>query len=91
MFERESHLSLLTRKVRTFFRNITLEPVMLFYGVIRSLDSIASGQLLIDKTCENDFNFPDYICSNLTDYSVNNTNVQNEVAQFKVLYFNISS
>ena len=33
-FETETYFSLVTRKTRSFFRNITLEPVMLLYGVV---------------------------------------------------------
>lgn len=57
---------------------------MLFYGVVRSIDSIASSQLILDKTCMNDFDFGQEICDNLVDWKENNTLVQNEVAQFKV-------
>jgi len=84
VFETESYFSLVTRKCKTFFRNITLEPVMLFYGVVRSIDSIASGQLLLDKTCLNDFDFGDEICADLVHWKENNTVVQNAVAQYRV-------
>ena len=33
-FETETYFSLVKRKTRSFFRNITLEPVMLLYGVV---------------------------------------------------------
>ena len=34
IFESETFFSLAKRKVSSFFSNITLEPVMLFYGII---------------------------------------------------------
>ena len=84
VFEKESYASLAIRKCRTFFRNITLEPVMLFYGVVRSIDGIANNQLLLDKTCLNDFDFGEEICNDLVNHKENNTVVQNEVAQYQV-------
>eukprot|EP00090_Calanus_glacialis_P009730 TRINITY_DN18129_c0_g1_i1.p1 TRINITY_DN18129_c0_g1~~TRINITY_DN18129_c0_g1_i1.p1 ORF type:complete len:508 (-),score=86.66 TRINITY_DN18129_c0_g1_i1:102-1625(-) len=84
VFEKETSFSVVSRKCKSFFQNITLEPVMLFYGVVRSIDSIASSQLILDKTCMNDFDFGQEICDNLVDWKENNTLVQNEVAQFKV-------
>ena len=84
VFETESYSSVIKRKCRTFFHNITLEPVMLFYGVIRSIDRIANSQLLLDKTCLNDFGFDQEICDDLVHWKENNTVVQNEVAQYEV-------
>ena len=34
IFESETFFSLAKRKCKTFFTNITLEPVMLFYGIV---------------------------------------------------------
>ena len=34
VFESETFFSLGKRKCKTFFTNVTLEPVMLFYGVV---------------------------------------------------------
>jgi len=84
VFEKETKFSTIKRKCRAFFRNITLEPVMLFYGVIRSIDSIANSQLLLDKTCINDFDFGEEVCNDLVNWKENNTVVQNEVAQYQV-------
>jgi len=83
-FETETWFSLVKRKVKYFFANVTLEPVMLFYGIVGHLDSVASSQLLMDKTCLNDFGFGESVCGNLTHFPANNTVVQNEVAQFSV-------
>ena len=86
VFKEETRLSVAKRKIQYFLTNITLEPVMLFYGVIRSIDQVTQNQLIIDKTCINDFTFGDDVCNNLLEdaNSVANTDVQNEVAQFKV-------
>jgi len=84
VFERETSVSVAKRKSKHFLENITLEPVMLFYGIIRSIDSVAQSQLIIDKACLNDFHLGDEICENLLDHDENNTNVQNEVAQYAV-------
>ena len=86
IFKEETYLSVAKRKIQYFLTNITLEPVMLFYGVIRSIDRVSQDQLIIDKTCLNDFPFGEDVCNNLLadENSVANTDVQNEVAQFKV-------
>ena len=99
IFTEETCASMVKRKTKYFLTNITLEPVMLFYGIIRSIDRVAQSQLIIgqlfiiypaclsftlDKTCLNDFDFGEEICDNLLDYDSNNTVVQNEVAQFAV-------
>lgn len=47
VFERETSVSVAKRKSKHFLENITLEPVMLFYGIIRSIDSVAQSQLII--------------------------------------------
>ena len=54
---------------------------------VTSMDSVAVGQLLIDKSCYRDFNFTEEICDNLLEdaYEDENTQVENEVAQYKVL------
>jgi len=83
-FETETFFSIAKRKCKHFFTNITLEPVMLFYGIVGSIDRVASSQLLFDKTCYNDFNFTDEICNDLQQHKENETSVGNEVAQFQV-------
>ena len=65
IFKEENLISVAKRKIQFFLTNITLEPVMLFYGVIRSIDRVTQDQLIIDKTCNNDFPFGDEICNNL--------------------------
>ena len=49
IFKEETCWSIAKRKTKFFFQNITLEPVMLFYGVIRSIDRVAQSQLIIGK------------------------------------------
>ena len=84
IYKGETCVSKVRRRVRFFLTNITIEPVMLFYGVIRSIDYIAQTQLKIDKACLNDFNHTEEFCENLLDHEAENTEVQNEVAQFAV-------
>jgi hypothetical protein len=66
--------------------NITLEPVLFFVSFVGSMDSASVGQLLIDKTCNIDFNFTAGVCDNLLADGNEDANkkVQDEVAQFKV-------
>ena len=42
----------------------------------RNLDSVASSQLILDKTCLNDFGFPTDVCDDLVHFPPNNTVVQ---------------
>ena len=42
----------------------------------RSIDRVASSQLILDKTCLNDFGFPTDICNDLQHHDANNTVVQ---------------
>ena len=68
--------------------NITLEPVLFFVSFVGSMDSASLGQLVIDKSCHMDFNYTDEVCDNLlnkTNVAANKA-VQDEVAQFKVIY-----
>merc|ERR1712212_222941 len=84
IFETETFSSMAWRKCKHFFTNITLEPVMLFYGIVGSIDRVASSQLILDKTCLNDYGFAPDICDDLQHHDANNTVVQNAVAQFGV-------
>ena len=47
IYKGETLVSKVRRNVTFFLTNITIEPVMLFYGCIRSIDYIAQSQLLI--------------------------------------------
>ena len=49
IYKGETLVSKVRRKVTFFLTNITIEPVMLFYGTIRSIDYIAQSQLLIGR------------------------------------------
>ena len=47
IYKGETLVSKVRRNVTFFLTNITIEPVMLFYGCIRSIDYIAQSQLTI--------------------------------------------
>ena len=49
IFKKETSASKVKRKTKYFLTNITLEPVMLFYGIIRSIDRVAQSQLIIGE------------------------------------------
>ena len=67
-------------------RHVTIEPVIFFMSIVQYIDLITWDQLVIDKTCHIDFNFTSEVCDNLLDetFEDQNTEVQNEVAQYKV-------
>ena len=59
---------------------------MLFLSFVSSMDRISVGQLLVDKSCQQDFNFTAEVCDNILDdaYKAEKTEIENEVAQYKV-------
>ena len=59
---------------------------MLFMSFVGSMDSVSVGQMVIDKSCANDFAFNETICNDLLNdaYEDENAAVESEVAQFKV-------
>ncbi len=67
-------------------KNITLEPVMLFMSFVASLDRVPVGELVVHKSCLQDFNFTSEICENIHNdtYDPELSQIQNEVAQYKV-------
>ena len=69
-------------------KNITLEPVMLFLSFVSSMDSASLSQLLVDKSCQHDFNFTQEICDNIMNdtYDHEKNEIENEIAQFKVKF-----
>ena len=64
---------------------------MLFMSFVGSMDSVSVGQMVIDKSCANDFAFNETICNDLLNdaYEDENSAVESEVAQFKVFSKNI--
>lgn len=63
------------------WRNLTIEPAWFFITLADGIDSVSSEQLLLQKTCKNDFNYTDEICNNLSEdqYKDEYKNVQDEV------------
>ena len=60
--------------------NITIEPALFLTSFARSLSGVSYEQMLIEKTCKNDFDFNDTVCDNLVNiFEDENTLIQNEV------------
>ena len=73
-------------------KSITIEPAVFFVSLSTTIENIANSQLIIDKTCEVDFNFNDTVCNNLvTDYKHENEEIEEQTAQFSVYKTLISS
>ena len=70
----------------TVIQNVTLEPVMLFMSFVGGMDRVSVGQMIIEKSCTNDFAYNVTVCNDLLNdaYSHENAAVQSEIAQFKV-------
>ena len=45
----ERKFSKAQRKIKYFFSNITIEPVLFLFGILKTLDLITQGQLIIGK------------------------------------------
>jgi len=85
-FQSEPLFSRIKRGLFTAKKNITIEPVIFFMTIVEYIDLVTIDQLVIDKSCRLDFNYTAEVCDNLveTAYEDENTEVQNEVAQYKV-------
>ena len=83
-FRGESHCDKIRRKLKSVFENITIEPLFLFQALFCSLDQVSNDQLILQKSCINDFDFPNGTCDDLINHEAANTAVQNEVAQYNV-------
>ena len=59
--------------------NLTIEPAFFIMSFSISLETIATQQMAVLKSCKNDFNYPDEICNNLN--SNNYTEQNKEVSQ----------
>ena len=57
----------LSKSVKNVIRNVTVEPALfvMFLGI--GMDHSTLDQMQIDKSCRDDFDFNETICSNLTD------------------------
>jgi hypothetical protein len=64
--------------------NVTVEPAVFVLELASKMDEVAIKDMLLYKTCINDFNETDAICNDLlneTNYDLNEA-VQNEVLDF---------
>ena len=74
-------------KFKKVISNITIEPCIFLIIFSSDLDEIASSQMVILKSCKNDFpEFNDTICDNLNspEFQDANVMVSNELNQFNV-------
>ena len=72
---------------RRIINNITIEPALFIIMFASGLDNIASEQIIIWKTCINDFNFTEEICDNLTNetYGEEQGMVADELTNFNFI------
>ena len=65
------------------FNNITIEPALFLTSFAGQLGDATFGQMVIYKSCKSDFGYNSTVCNNLIDdFPDQNTEIQNEVAQF---------
>ena len=63
--------------------NITIEPALFLTSFARGISGVSYEQMLIEKTCKNDFGFNDTVCDNLVNiFEDENTLIQNEVNKY---------
>ena len=63
--------------------NITIEPALFLTSFAKCISGVSYEQMLIEKTCKNDFGFNDTVCDNLVNiFEDENTLIQNEVNKY---------
>ena len=73
-------------------KSITIEPAVFLVSLSTTIENIANSQLIIDKTCEVDFDYNETVCDNLvTDFKHENEEIEEQTAQFSVYKTLISS
>ena len=79
-------LQVCREKANFIVSNITIEPLVFLVAFSGTMDNISYGQLKIDKSCLNDFNFTQEICENLVEdnYTAQNDLVDEEVGNYKI-------
>ena len=86
-FQSETLFSTTRRKFVNGAKHTTIEPIILLVSLVTSIDSVALNQLLVDKSCAQDFNFTQEVCDNIqTNKTLEHelSMVENEIAQYKV-------
>ena len=81
----ETFIQRTSRRIMKILQNITIEPAMFLIAFSSGIDNIANSQMVVLKSCKNDF--PEYnetVCNNLNDYHDANIAVSNELNQFNV-------
>ena len=79
------HLSIMNSERDIFIvkilKSITIEPAVFLVSLSTTIENIANSQLIIDKTCEVDFNYNETVCDNLvTDFNHENEEIEEETA-----------
>ena len=73
-------------------KSVTIEPAVFMISLSTTMENVANSQIVIDKSCKIDFPYNDTVCENLvTDFKDQNSEIQEEVAQFTVYKILINS
>ena len=66
--------------------NITIEPAVFLIAFAYGIDNIATSQLIVDKACDQNFDFNETVCENLNsdEFKEQNIQVSNQLNQFNV-------
>ena len=70
-------------KIKSFFSNITIEPLFFFYAMCIGFYAIASKTLYIQKVCKVNFNISEEICNNIQRHEEEQNKVQAYVSQLQ--------
>ena len=72
-------------KIKTLWSNITIEPLIFLFLIIKSLTQIATDELYLQKTCQVNLKYSPEVCSNLTQHDGIQKETQNYAASVQVL------
>ncbi|KAM3963289.1 putative peptidoglycan muropeptide transporter SLC46 [Aphomia sociella] len=77
------------KKVKSFFRETTVEPCLFMYMFCTSLSALAVQNMHLEKSCRVNFDFGDTICDRIRD--LDTTGLEKELVQVQTLVAKVTA
>ncbi|XP_026763358.2 solute carrier family 46 member 3-like [Galleria mellonella] len=77
------------KKVKSFFRETTVEPCLFMYMFCTSLSALAVQNMHLDKSCRVNLNFSEDVCDRIRD--LNTTNLEEEMVAVQTLVAKVTA